>query len=117
MEDQVIDILHAAREITCATLWAPPRLLIQRLGTRQLVLIKPSLKRSSLRQIWPRMVRMRQAQQLYRRPSRLAQQYDAWFQFCATYHALAHWIMDTTEHTPRLIHLAEWPDLRQKLAR
>jgi len=50
----------------------------------------------------------RQLDRLYKGPSSVLDQYQRWFEFCASYNPKAQWIVDTTQVSPKVYPVSEW---------
>ena len=113
--DERLTILDLCEQITFVTLWIDPGVLRERLKAKITLLCKSLLPRpGDLAQRLRWGVRMIQILRLSANVSGLLQQYDRWFEFCDSYEAKAHWIVDNSE-VPRLFPRSQLPAVRSRV--
>jgi len=114
-KDERLALLNCFDEITFVTLWVAPELLRERLKPRIALLSKSIVSRSGfLLQRLRTVSRFIQIWQLCANVPELLQQYDRWFEFCDSYRAEAHWIVDNSE-VPELFPRSRWPAVRSRV--
>ena len=107
--DPALKILEAAQEITVLTMWDEPDILLQRFDQRiqgKLLRIYIPGKLFSLLRNFPKLIQKRN---FYRQPPELWRQYTQWFEFCAGYDLVEHWILRGSTQIS-LSKRSDWPD-------
>lgn len=61
-----------------------------------------------------RLTKHQRAESLYAEPARLILHYDRWFDFCESYGAKAHWVLDCSEQLAKLNPVAEWRERKYR---
>ena len=109
--DPVLKILDAAQEITVLTMWDEPEILLGRFDQRiqgKLLRIYVPVRLFGLLRNFPKLIKKRNC---YRQTPELWRQYTLWFEFCAGYDLIEHWILrNSTQFS--LSKLSDWPDAR-----
>jgi hypothetical protein len=96
-EDPVLKILSNSKEITVATLWAKPEIILRRLLERQRRKAHDTRHKSrAIMRMLYRWAFPREVTKLYRNPADLQSIYREWIRFCGDFSLEAHWLVDTT---------------------
>jgi hypothetical protein len=101
-DDERLQLLGRARELTFLTLWTPRRVLAQRLMLRTIRgMAHPAMMRQWIRS---------NARVVYRM-TKWGETYEAWFRFCQSFQPKARWIADSSGGVVRLRPQSDWPQL------
>ncbi len=105
-DDPKLLALSLAKKVSFLTLYAAPRTLVHRVGLR-----KRSNRKMLLRnpqKYYRESKRLKQLEELYRRPDKLSHIYDKWLMYCQSYQAKTHWLI-SVESDPLWTPVSDWP--------
>jgi hypothetical protein len=96
-EDPLLKVLSTSKEITVATLWARPEIILERFLERQRRKAHDTRHKSrAIMRMLYRRAFPREVTKLYRNPADLPFLYREWIRFCRDFSLEAHWLVDAT---------------------
>lgn len=108
-----LDILEASNEITFATIWTPPEILIRRLKKREWRVMRSLLPGPGFRARLNNLNMLKKIHRLYLSRDLLLDLYNQWLEFCATYSCKANWMIWGLEGEVQMAPISNYLNMQQ----